>query len=135
MGSGGSPDWASLIPEEELPALANRIVASCVQAGLSRPDAEDVAQDVWIWLVESNNLAMITLAPWLSSVLDNFLKRFFRRRWKASRVFVPFGNHAPQYPAPRTTEPTASEARLFLERLAVRSPRAERHLVEFMSAG
>lgn len=115
--------------------LTGQMLRTCVLAGLTRQDAEDVAQDIWVWLVESNSLAMITLAPWVSAVLENFILRFRRRRWRTNRLFVTSDEPYSDCSASRTTEPAATEAKLFLERLAARLPARERRLLENMKAG
>ena len=101
-------------------------------SGLTLVDAEDMSQDIVTWLVSSGKLESALVAPWLAAVIQNFLLRYLRRRWRENRQ----NSIASTNQGLRVTghfEPT--EARLFLERLASRSPICERRLIALMAAG
>ncbi len=124
------------ISQDELLALSDRIVTACRIAGLTVEEAEDLAQDVWAWLLGSGNLAMASLAPWLASVTENFVRRFLRHRWQETRVIGPAAlSGSPLRLVSSAIEPDAVEARLFLDRLAARAPAPERKLLKLMSLG
>jgi DNA-directed RNA polymerase specialized sigma24 family protein len=124
------------LPDEELLLLAKSLAAACAFAGLAPQDAEDVVQDALTWIVESGNLSMVILAPWLTAVLSNFLRRHKRRRSREARVFsnATIGD-IPEPPAAASAEPSPSEARLFIQRLAERSPSTDRELLHMMAMG
>ena len=123
------------VSERELLSLAGRIATTCVFAGLSLQDAEDIAQDVITWAVESGKVHLLLLAPWVAAVLRHFLNRFRRRRGLEHRVFVAARENAPHPLCSGADEPTATEARLFIERLATRSPDLERRLLDLLTRG
>lgn len=119
-------------PEEDLLVLLGRLTTAAVLAGLAAPDAEDLAQDILTWLVSSNNLEMALVAPWLAAVLQNFLRRFLRHRWRETRVTA-IAIRGTGWERPASAE--ATDAKLFLERLAARSPLLERRLIALMARG
>ena len=66
-GGGAGPDSPDGIQE----AYA-RAVQACLAAGLGPSDAEDVAQDVFLWLLRSGPLLAAPAVPWLAVVVQNF---------------------------------------------------------------
>ena len=121
------PPWA----EDEVACLSRQILRACVLLGVAGPDAEDVAQDVLKWLIESGNLAMAFLAPWLAAVVHNFVLRFGRRRRRERSVFG-----GPESAASRCeSHGSVVEARVFLEQLVSLAPIGDRKLLALMSAG
>jgi DNA-directed RNA polymerase specialized sigma24 family protein len=121
----------SLADDELLPLIA-RITTAAVFAGLAVPDAEDLAQDVFTWLVASGNLEKAHIAPWLAAVTQNFLLRYLRRHWRETRRRAcDQGGSACETSA----YSDGADAKLFLDRLAARSPLRERRLIELMAGG
>ena len=120
-----------LSADDEVAYLSRQVLHACVLFGLGGPDADDVAQDVLKWLVESGNLAMAFLAPWLAAVVQNFVLRFARRRRRESGLFVGPGS------ADSRCESHGSvvEAKVFLEQLASLAPTSDRKLLALMGAG
>lgn len=129
MNLDAGPYAAVQVPEDQLVVASGRMLSACLLAGLAVQDAEDLCQDIWEWLLNSDNLAMATLAPWLGAVVANFLLRFLRRRWQESRLF------RQETDAGCESKESAVEARLFLQRLASRSPVRDRKLLELLGAG
>jgi DNA-directed RNA polymerase specialized sigma24 family protein len=66
--------------EREILALTARIVATCLLAGLDLDDANDVAQDIWTWLLSAGKTKLALTVPWLDVVARNFVRRLWRRR-------------------------------------------------------
>ena len=76
MNLDAGPYAAVQVPEDQFVVASGRMLSACLLAGLAVQDAEDLCQDIWEWLLNSDNLAMATLAPWLGAVVANFLLRF-----------------------------------------------------------
>jgi DNA-directed RNA polymerase specialized sigma24 family protein len=73
-----------MLPAEEVLRIYDQIARACRHAGLRSPDAADVAQDVWEWLLRTNNLQLAQEIPWLGAVAQNFIRRFWRRSHRRS---------------------------------------------------
>jgi len=117
--------------EDEVAYLCQEVVRACVLSGLAPPDADDVAQDVLKWLIESGNLAMAGLAPWLSAVVGNFVLRLARRQRRERHLFDGHGS-----PDSRCeSHGSVVEAKVFLEQLASLAPTRDRKLLALMGAG
>src|SRR5262249_6026401 len=52
-------------PSPALAAAHDRILRVCSRARLPATDAQDIAQDVWLWLIESGRSAEAESLPWL----------------------------------------------------------------------
>lgn len=132
MSSEPGESEGKIPTDEELLSLVGRLTTAAVFAGLAAPDAEDLAQDVLTWLISSGNLEMALVAPWLAAVLHNFLRRFLRHRWRDARVtgiaIRGFADESPSFVG-------GTDARIFLDRLAARSPGQERRLIALMANG
>lgn len=131
----GSPRTS--VPDEELRLLVKTLSTACAFAGVGPQDAEDVVQDALAWIIESGNLPLVILAPWVAAVLTNFLRRYMRRRSRETRVFsaVTTEGSLPEPPVIKSAGSSASEARLFLQRLAERSPATDQKLLGLMAKG
>jgi len=117
--------------EDEVAYLSRQIVRACVLLGLAGPDAEDVSQDVLQWLVQSGNLAMAFLAPWLAAVVHNFVLRFGRRRGREKSLLG-----GPGFAESRCeSHGSLVEAKVFIEQLASLAPLSDRKLLALMGAG
>ena len=63
-----------------------RMLKSCASLGMRRADAEDVTQEVWIWLLGSRALDPHRLrSPWLEAVTRNFVRRHWRESFRRRR--------------------------------------------------
>ena len=69
-GSEAAPDSPNGIRE----AYA-RILRTCLFAGLPTADAEDVAQDLFLWLLRSGPLETMPVTPWLATAVQHFIRR------------------------------------------------------------
>lgn len=71
-------------------AAYTRILRVCTFARLSLCDAEDVAQDIWVWLLESGRSAEAMNPRWIAAVTLNYVRRLrraqFRRAARESRA-------------------------------------------------
>lgn len=68
--------------DEDIPEAYVRILRVCRGAGLCPSDAQDVAQDVFLWLLLHPDLPAPTEVKWLRVVVQNFI----RRHWQARKV-------------------------------------------------
>src|SRR5262245_18980432 len=114
--------------EDEVAYLSRQVVRACVLLGLAGPDAEDVSQDVLQWLIESGNLAMAFLAPWLAAVVQNFVLRFGRRRRREVGLLRGNGSATSRC----ESHGNVVEAKVFLEQLASLAPISDRKLLALM---
>lgn len=74
-GVGAAPDSPDIVRE-----AYSRVLQACRFAGLALPDAEDVAQDLFLWLLGSGSLLALPATPWLAAAAQNFIRRYWRQR-------------------------------------------------------
>jgi DNA-directed RNA polymerase specialized sigma24 family protein len=126
-GRGAGPDS----PNGILDAYA-RIQCLCISAGLPSFDAEDVTQDVFMWLLRNGPLLALPAMPFLAAVVRNFIKRYQREKGCQRRVEgVPLEDTAEQ-PVER---PDALESKEILDRLVTVLPETERRLLAMIRSG
>lgn len=118
--------------QDQIFAIYAGIATACVLAGLGASDAEDVAQDIWEWVLRSGNMAAAAIAPWLTAVTANFVRRHWRRKLRERTLLREFGAG---FPLKSESWSRQTEAKLFLDRLASRSPSDERRLLVLMRQG
>jgi DNA-directed RNA polymerase specialized sigma24 family protein len=130
--------WAD---DDSSPADRDRAIAAihacilgvCLAAGLARPEADDVAQDVWEWVLRSGTLASAAAAPWIASVTRNFILRWRRsrhRRWYREGVTLEM---VPESAA--AIDRSMLESNEVLETLAALLPQTERNLLILVRQG
>jgi DNA-directed RNA polymerase specialized sigma24 family protein len=120
--------------EEAAVEIYSQILRVCLKAGLGRAEAEDIAQDIWTWLLRSGSPSLARTAPWLSAVAQNYVLRFRRR---AGRLRAREGVAIDAIPEPGCPgdAPARLEAREVLDRMAAILPQTERHLLALMRDG
>ncbi len=126
-------DRSGCEPETWISESYSTILTSCVCAGLRRSEADDVAQDIWLWLLRQGTPALILSMPWLSAVARNFILRYRRRsfRQKARE-----GRSLDAVPEPRTAEPLRElESSELLDRVAAAVPEIEQRLLALIRRG
>jgi DNA-directed RNA polymerase specialized sigma24 family protein len=110
-----------------------RILRVCRAAGLPIADSEDIAQDVWEWLLRRNSPSAALAAPWLAAVVNNHLLRH-RRYTGRLRAREGIRLDAVQEPgAPLDT--SGFESSEFLDQVAVALPMTERNLLLLVRKG
>ena len=130
---GPLPAAPSRYSDEAASAIYEQILRVCLKAGIGRAEAEDVAQDIWMWLLRSGSPALALTAPWLSAVAQNYVLRF-RRRTEWLRNHEGIGIDAiPEPGCPGDAR--RLEAREVLDRMAAVLPRTERHLLALIRDG
>jgi DNA-directed RNA polymerase specialized sigma24 family protein len=108
-------------------------VRACMSAGLSAASAEDVAQDIWEWLLRTGRPLDEITDPSLASVVRNFAMRYRRRQGVLQRRE---GRCLDRVPEPETAEPAAKiESRELLDRIASILPETERTLLVLIREG
>ena len=129
-GRGDGADSDS--PRGILDAYA-RVQHLCLAAGLSSFDADDIAQDVFLWLLRNGPLLALPAMPWLAAVVRNFIQRYRRERSCRRRVE---GISLTDTAEPRAEEPTAAfESKEILDRIAAALPNTERELLCLIRSG
>ena len=117
---------------EQILAIYAGITAACMLAGVAASEAEDIAQDIWEWLLRSGNVEAAALAPWLAAVATNFVKRYYRRRTRETNRMRRLALESADA---RRDHRSAIEARLFLDRLGSRTGGADSKLLLLMRDG
>lgn len=127
-GDGAVPDSPSGI----LDAYA-RIHCICLAAGVPSIDADDLAQDVFLWLLRNGPLLALPAMPFLAAVVRNYIKRY--RREKGCRIRVE------GVPLDETAEPSSLdstedlEKKEILDTVAAALPATERTLLALIRSG
>jgi DNA-directed RNA polymerase specialized sigma24 family protein len=126
--SGATPySWDGILQ------VYSDIVRLCGVAGLSLQESQDISQDIWVWLLQSRSPMLALTAPWLASVVHNFVMRYRRREHR--RGFRE-GVALDRVPEPQVPEPSGRiEANDLLDRAAAVLPRTERSLLALIRRG
>ena len=120
-------------PEEVVRASYGRISRICRSSGLSPVDSEDVAQDVWTWILRAAVPIALIETPWLTPVVQNYVLRFKRQ---SHRRLVREGQPLEKAPEPKAWQPEAQlESKELLDRVASLLPERERRLLALIRRG
>jgi DNA-directed RNA polymerase specialized sigma24 family protein len=100
---------------------------------LSSADADDLAQDLWEWLIRTDVSMSVIATPWLRRVVDNYIlrvrRRNHRRRWRE-------GVSLEAAPEAMAWQPEALlDSSELLDRVGARLPARERDLLELIRRG
>ena len=114
--------------------IHGKVVRTCLAMGLSISDAEDLAQDLFIWLLRGGSMPAIAWSPWLAAVVRNFIRRYWRGRSVRSlretratveaRVFSGAAERS-----------DSIDVRLSLDRIEKRLPEVEASLLRLVRRG
>src|SRR5262249_14815882 len=66
-------------PDDSIRALYGVISKTDFFASLTAADTDDVAQDLWEWLIRAGIPLAVISAPWLRAAVRNYIMRFRRR--------------------------------------------------------
>jgi DNA-directed RNA polymerase specialized sigma24 family protein len=110
------------------PAAYARILRICRFERLAISDAEDIAQDIWVWLIESGRSTEATSPRWLGAVTINYLRR--RRRARSRRAARE--SHAARRPGAEFVD---LETRLSFDEIERSLPRVEANLLRLVRGG
>jgi DNA-directed RNA polymerase specialized sigma24 family protein len=129
----GVENRSGFYPEESIRVSYVQIAKVCLWAGLSPADAEDLAQDVWEWLLRTGVPIAIVATPWLKEVVQNYVLRFRRRSHRHGlREGLPLET-APE-PISAASE-RFLESKELLDRVASMLPKRERDLLALIRRG
>jgi hypothetical protein len=135
---GTPPRKSTAVPSEPYPDETIRvsyvqITKACLCAGLSTADAEDLAQDIWTWMIFVGVPLAVIATPWLKAVVHNYILRF-RRRSHSHQVRE--GQPLETVPEPMSCQPEALlESNELLDRVASLLPKRERSLLDLIRRG
>jgi DNA-directed RNA polymerase specialized sigma24 family protein len=134
-----APPWKSeahgpeVYSDETIRVSYVRITRACVCAGLNPADSEDLAQDIWMWMLRVGVPIALIATPWLKAVVRNHVLRF-RRRDYSHRVRE--GRPLETVPEPAAGQPEGVfESNDLLDRVAVLLPKRERGLLALIRRG
>jgi DNA-directed RNA polymerase specialized sigma24 family protein len=124
---------ASAYPENSIRASYRLIARECLWAGLNPADSDDLAQDLWEWLIRNGVPSAAIATPWMMGVVRNYIRRFRRRSYSLeSRESVSLDRAA----EPRSEESLAViESSEFLDRVSHVLPKRERDLLALIRLG
>ncbi|MFN2633785.1 MAG: hypothetical protein ABR610_10245 [Thermoanaerobaculia bacterium] len=119
--------------EDAAAEICSQILRVCLKAGIGRAESEDVAQDIWTWLLRTGSPALALTAPWLTAVAQNYVLRFRRR---SGRLRIREGVAIDAIPEPESSSDTSRlEGNEVLDRVAAVLPRVERNLLSLIRMG
>jgi DNA-directed RNA polymerase specialized sigma24 family protein len=120
-------------PEDWIHTSYSRILKCCLCTGLASSEADDIAQDIWLWLLREGSLAREVSMPWLAAVARNFIFRYRRRKYRRS---ILEGYSLDACPEPRTQETLPElEVEDLLDRVAAALPETERRMLVLIRNG
>jgi len=120
-------------PDDVIRGSYRQIVRTCICAGLSPADSEDVGQDIWMWMLRVGVPLSLIATPWLSAVVHNHVLRF-RRRNHSHRLREGYGLETAPEPWSSPFEARV-ESNELLDRVASALPRLERRLLALIRNG
>jgi len=131
--SAGPSTTRPLYSDEAALGIYATILRVCLKAGIPRAESEDIAQDIWTWLLASGTPTLALTAPWLSAVAQNYVLRYRRR---TGRLRIREGVAIETIPEPGCpAEVSRVEGREILDRTAAVLPPIERRLLELVRRG
>ena len=129
----GNREQSEAYPDKSICASLRLIVRACLGAGLSAADAEDLAQDLWEWLIRTGVPMTMISTPWLKGAVHNYILRY-RRRSYSHRVRE--GRPLESTPEPECASVVSSlESNELLDRVASVLPSMERNLLALVRRG
>ncbi len=109
----------------------SRILKCCLCTGLASSEADDIAQDIWLWLLREGSLDREISMSWLAAVARNFILRYRRRKYRRSTLEECWPD-----PEPRTQEVLRElEVEDLLDRVAAALPETERRMLVLIRSG
>jgi DNA-directed RNA polymerase specialized sigma24 family protein len=110
------------------------ILQACLFAGLAQPDAEDVAQDLFLWLLGTGSVLTLPAMPWLAAAAQNFIRRYWRQRHvRKQREDLAVAEAAVFAHGDEAAD--SVDVRLSLDRIERRLPEVEAKLLHMVRTG
>jgi len=132
-GDPPPPGEAWTCSDAEIGRISALVLRLCLARGLSRPQAEDVVQDVWLWLLRVRLPGSARSPAWLAAVASNFVLRW-RRASMRRRSREEVGLDRVEEPR-SLPDFSALEAAEIFERVARALPETERSLLLLIRQG
>jgi len=127
------PGESEPYPEPSIRASYRLISQACLGAGLSTSDADDLAQDLWEWLIRTGVPMAVIATPWLKGAVHNYILRFRRRSYHRR---LREGQSLETASEPESLQPLpVLESNELLDRVATVLPRHERNLLALIRRG
>ena len=125
---------AAAYPEKSIRASYKLIARECLWAGLNPADSDDLAQDLWEWLIRNGVPASAIATPWMMGVVRNYIRRFRRRSYCLESRESGLLDGAAE---PRSEEEPLAliESSEFLDRVSSVLPKRERDLLALIRLG
>src|SRR5262249_9175693 len=118
--------------DDSIRASYRLVAKACVHAGLAATDADDLAQDLWEWLLRKRVPLALVSTPWLKEAVQIYILRF-RRRKRSHDIREGCPLDAVAEPGlPSTPQHEANE---FLSSLSRALPARERRLLALIREG
>ena len=130
-----APPWKAteIYPDDSIRAAYRTMTRVCRCSGLSPADAEDLAQDLWEWLIRAGIPMTQIATPWLKEAVRNYILRF-RRRSGLRRARE--GRLPETGPEPQSSPLLAAlESNDVLDQIAKALPTCERNLFDLVRRG
>jgi DNA-directed RNA polymerase specialized sigma24 family protein len=128
-----SGDGTRSYSDDSIRASYGVIVKICLGSGLSPIDADDLAQDLWEWLIRTGVSPALIATPWLKAAVRNYILRFRRRSyWRSAREGRSLETIAG--PQSQTSLPILESNRL-LDQLSASLPETERRMLSLIRRG
>jgi len=131
--SPGRPNAGQPYSDSALREICSRVVALCLAAGLQATDAEDVSQDVCLWLLRMGSPTLALSGPWIAAVARNYVLRYRRQRGRKTAHEGTTLDDIAEPAAP--SDRGGFETRQFLDRMAALLPEPEREILSLMRQG
>src|SRR6266536_3060404 len=120
-------------PEDWIHTSYSRILKCCLCTGLASSEADDIAQDIWLWLLRGGSPAREVSTSWLAAVVRNFILRYWRRKYRRSTLEECSLDACPE---PRTHEVLREiEVDDLFDRMAAALPETEQRMLELIRSG
>jgi DNA-directed RNA polymerase specialized sigma24 family protein len=123
------------ISSEVIVAAYHRIALACARAGLNADDAQDVAQDIWLWLLRSGKENLASEFNWLGAVVQNYVRRYQRRRGRRTHLEADFASEAPSLEAVASGLAASIEFKELLDQVSSTLTRKERRFLVLIRMG
>jgi len=128
-----SEEGSEAYPADSIRASYRIIARICLDAGLDNADADDLAQDLWEWLIRKGVPNSAIATPWLKAAVQNYVLRFRRRSyWQRVRE----GRSLESAPEPQASALLPRlECNELIDRIASLLPKTERNLLALLRRG
>lgn len=132
-GPQGPRDPSLALGEAVLREAYERVVHACDHHGLPRADAEDLAQDFFLWLLIHPDRAPLLTGPCLGGVIRNYLLRYRRRTHRRRLHERPAVD--PDFDLRGSSRPRTDETTISVRALERLLPETEARIIRHLKEG